>query len=136
MNIDKEISDRVAKLRAIRQANHQGAQIVQSILTEVHEGEQRLEQMKREIDDMQNYLQQDNNQYIKALLQIYDALGYTDDVPQLQQGEILWAIDAVHKAALAKGYKWDGRQYSNGNKIVTLDYVASRVTAELAEVTA
>ena len=62
MNIDKEISDRVAKLRAIRQANHQGAQIARSILAEVHEGEQRLERMAQEIDDMKQYID-DNHRF-------------------------------------------------------------------------
>lgn len=134
--IDKMICDRIARLRAVRHERQSLADQAAALLGITSSEVVVLAQKRIEIKDMMNQLQQDNNQYIKALLQIYDALGYTDDVPQLQQGEILWAIDAVHKAALAKGYKWDGRQYSNGNKIVTLDYVASRVTAELAEVTA
>ena len=62
MNVDSEIQDRLARLRAIRTANQQGAQIARSILAEVHEGEQRLERMAQEIDDMKQYID-DNHRF-------------------------------------------------------------------------
>lgn len=120
MNIDSEIQDRLARLRAIRTANQQGAQIASAIMGEVHEGAQRLEQMRREIDDMKQYA--NDNQHKKLILSIAAALGYTaDDDAALQ------AINEFAATANDNGYTWQNGRFVSGDKALSNEQVKERV---------
>ena len=62
LTFDAQLAEKKRRLAALDTANQQGAQIAQAIMAEVHEGEQRLERMAQEIDDMKQYID-DNHRF-------------------------------------------------------------------------
>lgn len=120
LTFDQQIAEKKRRFAALDTANQQGAQIAQSIMVEVHEGEQRLEQMRREIDDMKQYI--DDNQHKKLILSIADALGYTAD-----DGAVLQAINEFAATANANGYTWQNGRFVNGDKALSNEQVKERV---------